>query len=196
MCGRTTTGKTATGGRWADEQGRSSSGTPRSGRPQKLQCRGNRPALENPRGHQRPETCEGKEAQDAQRKSSPIRAGWTGRAQLKGTMNQQATSGEAGRGLGVATLLGRSSILSEILEYRKSELIAGRTPAEIKLTDEQCRRLKEWCDGTATVCIAPDGSTRISPGPKYSEGMIFGMRFNCPNDPSSATGADNPERKI
>lgn len=87
-------------------------------------------------------------------------------------------------------MLGHSSIISEILEYRKTELQQGRTPTEIKLTDDQCRRLKNWCDSTKNVWIKPDGSRVVDEPLQFSDGIIFGMRFKCPNESSSPTAAD------
>jgi hypothetical protein len=44
-------------------------------------------------------------------------------------------------------------------------------------------------DSTETVVVAPDETKRISPGVRYSEGIIFGMRFKCPNADISQAGA-------
>lgn len=68
-------------------------------------------------------------------------------------------------------------IIEEIVNYQTSELIAGRNPTTIKLTERQKERLKAYCYSTVTVHIAPDGTERMSAGLRYDEGMILGMKF-------------------
>lgn len=51
----------------------------------------------------------------------------------------------------------------EILEFRRSELRAGRDPKKITLTDEQLKHLKSWFK---------------SVGIDEDEPMIFGMKIN------------------
>lgn len=65
------------------------------------------------------------------------------------------------------------SIYSEILDWRLKELIAGREPKCIPLSSEQINRLKEWCDSTPSICVAPDNSLRYVPGLDFSKGMMI-----------------------
>jgi hypothetical protein len=78
------------------------------------------------------------------------------------------------------------SIIEEITDWRVSEIIAGRNPTEIRLSEDQRRRLKEWCESNQAVFIAPDGSERRSnPTPFYEDMVIFGMKVISERDDPS-----------
>jgi hypothetical protein len=69
------------------------------------------------------------------------------------------------------------TIIEEIAEYRRDQLILGREPTEITLSAGQHQGLKEWADSQVVVMRAPDGSERVSNGWQYECGKIFGMCF-------------------
>jgi hypothetical protein len=62
------------------------------------------------------------------------------------------------------------TIIEEIIDWRTSELKAGRTPTEIRLSDDQRRRLKQWCESNQLDRSDP---TRFS-----KDMMIFGMKVS------------------
>jgi len=71
-----------------------------------------------------------------------------------------------------------NTIINEIADWQTSELIAGRNPQTIELTDDQHQRLKDWFESTKTVFITPNGSKRRSIAPlNYDGGAILGMRY-------------------
>jgi hypothetical protein len=77
-------------------------------------------------------------------------------------------------------------IIQEILKYRNQELVAGRNPTTVALTNEKMNQLEEWAERTGLIEDKTIAWDTFSPGK-----MIFGMRII----PANVRNDQQPEDK-